>query len=187
MFLFPALCFSVQSKLCMTIELREKTSSVSPSRRSSSTWTNRRAAGELISAYIMSNTSWTHVEAWHWPVSTLGGEVTTVGRNSCGFLQTTWRRCPALPQESWMKQWVLLQAWSNVQEHYVVILCNINDLHSRVSVVMSQSTENSPLGAFLKGFIDVPTCHVGESIKKKRWCILFAYICGPVILRCRTN
>uniref|UniRef100_A0AAQ4Q929 1-phosphatidylinositol 4,5-bisphosphate phosphodiesterase gamma n=1 Tax=Gasterosteus aculeatus aculeatus TaxID=481459 RepID=A0AAQ4Q929_GASAC len=25
------------------------------------------------------------------------------------------------------------------------------------------STENSPLGTFLKGFIDVPTCHVGES------------------------
>uniref|UniRef100_A0A8C7TF32 1-phosphatidylinositol 4,5-bisphosphate phosphodiesterase gamma n=1 Tax=Oncorhynchus mykiss TaxID=8022 RepID=A0A8C7TF32_ONCMY len=27
----------------------------------------------------------------------------------------------------------------------------------------SPSTENSPLGTFLKGFIDVPTCHVGES------------------------
>lgn len=30
-------------------------------------------------------------------------------------------------------------------------------------VLSSQSTENSPLGTFLKGFIDVPTCHVGES------------------------
>lgn len=26
----------------------------------------------------------------------------------------------------------------------------------------SQSTENSPLGTFLKGFIDVTSCHVGE-------------------------
>ena len=25
-----------------------------------------------------------------------------------------------------------------------------------------QSSENSPLGNFLKGFIDVPSCHVGE-------------------------
>lgn len=32
-------------------------------------------------------------------------------------------------------------------------------------LLLSQSTENSPLGTFLKGFIDVPTCHVGESRK----------------------
>lgn len=31
---------------------------------------------------------------------------------------------------------------------------------------MTQSTENSPLGTFLKGFIDVPTCHVGESLEQ---------------------
>ena len=33
-------------------------------------------------------------------------------------------------------------------------------------ILLSQSTENSPLGTFLKGFIDVPTCHVGESHKQ---------------------
>lgn len=27
---------------------------------------------------------------------------------------------------------------------------------------LTQSTENSPLGTFLKGFIDVTSCHVGE-------------------------
>uniref|UniRef100_A0A8C9Y5S0 1-phosphatidylinositol 4,5-bisphosphate phosphodiesterase gamma n=1 Tax=Sander lucioperca TaxID=283035 RepID=A0A8C9Y5S0_SANLU len=31
---------------------------------------------------------------------------------------------------------------------------------------LDESTENSPLGTFLKGFIDVPTCHVGESRKQ---------------------
>lgn len=29
-------------------------------------------------------------------------------------------------------------------------------------LLLLQSSENSPLGNFLKGFIDVPSCHVGE-------------------------
>lgn len=41
------------------------------------------------------------------PVLSAGGEVTTEERNSYGFLQTTWRRFPALLLESWMKWWVL--------------------------------------------------------------------------------
>ncbi|KAF7237177.1 1-phosphatidylinositol 4,5-bisphosphate phosphodiesterase gamma-1 [Varanus komodoensis] len=31
------------------------------------------------------------------------------------------------------------------------------------------SVENSPLGNFLKGFIDVPSCHVGESLRELLW------------------
>lgn len=32
-----------------------------------------------------------------------------------------------------------------------------------------QSSENSPLGNFLKGFIDVPSCHVGECPYLRIW------------------
>lgn len=34
--------------------------------------------------------------------------------------------------------------------------------HRPLSLPLLQSSENSPLGNFLKGFIDVPSCHVGE-------------------------
>lgn len=41
---------------------------------------------------------------------------------------------------------------------------------------MLQSTENSPLGTFLKGFIDVPTCHVGKTGDEKKYKnVLFNY------------
>lgn len=35
-------------------------------------------------------------------------------------------------------------------------------LHPPFFLLLFQSSENSPLGNFLKGFIDVPSCHVGE-------------------------
>lgn len=55
---------------------------------------------------------------------------------------------------------------SNVRRS--VYSSNHNQFFSLILFVLSQSTENSPLGTFLKGFIDVPTCHVGESHKTNR-------------------
>lgn len=53
------------------------------------------------------------------------------------------------------------EAVSSASDH-VIGFCIFNRHHSHCFIPSSQSTENSPLGTFLKGFIDVTSCHVGE-------------------------
>lgn len=53
------------------------------------------------------------------------------------------------------------EAVSSAPEH-VNTFCIFNPQQSPSFFLPPQSTENSPLGTFLKGFIDVTSCHVGE-------------------------
>lgn len=53
------------------------------------------------------------------------------------------------------------EAVSSASDH-VSSFCIFKHHQSPRCIRSSQSTENSPLGTFLKGFIDVTSCHVGE-------------------------
>lgn len=111
------LFFSAQSKLCMTIGLRGKTNCVSPNRRSSLTWTSRRAAGEWESDHM---TVWGLTDTFQfncWFIARWRGDYG--GKKQLWFPANYVEEVPSSPTreldevvgESQTSVWCLCKAW----------------------------------------------------------------------------